>query len=308
MPKVSVCVPVYNVEKFIGRCLESIMNQSLTDIEIIVVNDATPDNSMDIVRELAEADSRIQVVENQKNRGLMMARKVAYSIAKGDYITFCDSDDTMPQDALKGLYEAAVETGADIVAGAMEYVPIKGERRLIAPKLSYGSDKIAMYRSLLTGEIGHNLCSKLYKRSLLQDYEYTTLENATNGEDGMLHYQVVENASKCVVIDSVVYEYRENVASSTHRILSDQALKGIVFFYDMVAELPHLELKRLALCYSTWNVNEFALANGIKRMKTIVSKYSVYPYLSRSYRFKYMTVGENLKWYAKVLLKGLKLR
>ena len=308
MPKVSVCVPVYNVEKFIRRCLESIMSQSLEDIEIIVVNDCTPDNSMDVVRELAGQDGRIQIIENTKNRGPMVSREEAYSIAKGDYITFCDSDDTMPQNALKDLYEAAVETGADIVAGAMEYVPIEGERRYRPGKLSYGSDNSAMYRSLLTGEIAHNLCSKLYKHNLLQDYEYTTLENATNGEDGMLHYQVVENASKCIVIDNVVYEYWENSASSSHGLLSDQALKGLVFFYDMVAKLPHPELKRLALCYSTRNVNDFALSNGIKRMKAIVREYSIYPYLSHSYRFKYMTAVENLKWYVKALLKGLKLR
>ena len=282
------------------------MNQSLTDIEIIVVNDCTPDNSMIIVRELAEVDSRIQVIENQKNRGLMMARKVAYSIAKGDYITFCDSDDTMPKDALKDLYEAAVETGADIVAGAMVYVPIKGERRLIAGKLSYGSDNIAMYRSLLTGEIGHNLCSKLYKRSLLQDYEYTTLENATHGEDGMLHYQVVEHASKCVVIDNNVYEYWENSASSMHSRLSDQALKGIVFFYNMVATLPHPELKRLALCNVTTSANILALRQGYNRMTKIVNDYAELPYLSCQYRLKYMTLMQNLKWIAKYTLKRVK--
>ena len=306
MPKVSVCVPVYSVEKFIRRCLESIINQSLTDIEIIVVNDATPDNSMATVRELVEVDNRIQVIENQKNRGLMVARKEAYSIAKGDYITFCDSDDTMPQNALKDLYEAAVETGADIVAGAMEYVPIKGERRLIAGKLSYGSDNIAMYRSLLTGEMGHNLCSKLYKRRLLQDYEYTTLENATNGEDGMLHYQVVENATKCVVINNAVYEYWENSASSTHHRLSDQALKGIVFFYDLVAKLPHPELKRLALCFVTQNANTLALCQGYNRMTKIVNSYAEHPYLSCLYRLKYMTIMQNLKWIAKYSLKRVK--
>ncbi len=308
MPKVSVCIPVYNVEKFIRRCLVSVLNQSLTDIEIIVVNDCTPDNSMAIVRELAEKDARIQVVENQKNRGPMMARKVAYSIAKGDYITFCDSDDTMPQNALKDLYEAAVKTDADIVAGVMEYVPINGKRRSYICKLSYGSDSIAMYRSLLTGEIGHNLCSKLYKRNLLKGYEYTTLENATNGEDAMLHYQVVENASKCIAIDRIVYEYRENEVSSTHRPLSDQALKGIVFLYDLITELPHPDLTRLALCYSTRDANNLALSNGIKRMKAIVGEYSNHPYVSCKYRFKYMTAMQNLEWYAKVILKGLKLR
>ena len=247
MPKVSVCIPVYNVEKFIRRCLESVMNQSLTDIEIIVVNDCTPDNSMAIVHELAGVDDRIQIIENEKNRGPMVARQVAYVAAKGDYITFCDSDDTMPKDALKDLYEAAVDSGADIVAGAMEFVSIKGERKYKGNKLSYGSDSIAMYRSMLTGEMNQNLCSKLYKRELLQGYEYVTLEDATYGEDGNLNYQVVEHIKKCVTIDSAVYEYRQNEESTTNTPRNEKALISIAHLqklrYDLA--LRHPEIKRL---------------------------------------------------------------
>ena len=223
------------------------MNQSLTDIEIIVVNDCTPDNSMAIVRELAEADMRIQIIENQKNRGLMMTRKVAYGIAKGDYITFCDSDDTMPQNALKDLYEAAVETGADIVAGAMEYVPVKGERQYKTNKLSYGSDSIGMYRSLLTDEMNQNLCSKLFLKSLLQGFDYQTYENATYGEDGNLNYQVVEHIHKCVTIDSVVYEYRQNEESATHTRKNEKALISLTHLQEIRygIALRHPELKKL---------------------------------------------------------------
>lgn len=307
MPKVSVCVPVYNMEKFIRRCLESIMNQSLTDIEIIVVNDCTPDNSMAIVRELAGKDDRILIVENQRNRGPMVAREVAYGIAKGDYITFCDSDDTMPQNALKDLYETAVETGADIVAGAVEYVPLKGERVRLTNKLSFGFDNVAMYRSLLTREMIHNLCSKLYKCKLLQEYEYITLENATNGEDALLNYQVVENISKCAVISKPVYEYYENAESSTHRPLSDRALEKLVFFYDFVADLPHPELNPYTLAFCTTDVNEFALGQGYGRMRRIVRANSEHPYLSFKYRFKYMSLSQNVKWYAKRVLKMLKM-
>jgi glycosyltransferase involved in cell wall biosynthesis len=247
MPKVSVLIPVYNVEKFIRRCLESVMNQSLTDIEIIVVNDFTPDNSMAIVHELAGVDDRIQIIENEKNRGLMVARQVAYVAAKGDYITFCDSDDTMPKDALKDLYEAAVDSGADIVAGAMEFVSIKGERKYKGNKLSYGSDSIAMYRSMLTGEMNQNLCSKLYKRELLQGYEYVTLEDATCGEDGNLNYQVAEHIKKCVTIDSAVYEYRQNEESTTNTPRNEKALISIAHLqklrYDLA--LRHPEIKKL---------------------------------------------------------------
>ena len=83
MPIISICIPVYNVEKYVGRCLESILSQSFKDIEIVIVNDCTPDKSMDIVRHYAEVDSRIKIVEHDINHGLMMARRTGYMAAMG---------------------------------------------------------------------------------------------------------------------------------------------------------------------------------------------------------------------------------
>ena len=227
MPKVSICIPVYNVEQYIGRCLESIQRQSLEDIEIIVVNDCTPDKSMDIVRQYAAKDERIKIIENDGNQGLMVARRMGYIAATGDYITFCDSDDTLPKGALQALYKKAIEENADIVSGVIEYVPITGKRYHWTNRLSYGTDKIAVFRSLLTDEFGHNLCSRLFCRELLQNYDYETYEKATNGEDGMLFYQVVDNASKIVTIEDVVYEYWQNMQSSSQVKLKDNALRSI---------------------------------------------------------------------------------
>lgn len=227
MPKISVCIPVYNVEKYVGRCLESILNQSLKDIEIIVVNDCTPDNSMDIVRQYAELDSRIRIIENDVNHGQMISRSTAYMAALGDFITFCDSDDTIPNDALEKLYNEAVKTNADIVSGVIEYIPIKGNRYRWDNLLQYGSDKISVFKSLLKDEFGHNLCSRLFRRELLQNYNYETYEKATNGEDGMLFYQVVDHATKVVAVDNVVYKYWQNMESSSQVRLKDNALRSI---------------------------------------------------------------------------------
>ena len=227
MVKISICIPVYNVEQYVGRCIESIQNQSIDDIEIIIVNDCTPDKSMDIVRRYAAEDKRIRIIEHDVNHGLMMARRTGYMAAKGAYITFCDSDDTLPAGALEALYKKAVAEKADIVSGIIEYVPVNGKRYLWKNKLSYGTDKIATFRSLLTDEFGHNLCSRLFRRELLQNYDYETFERATNGEDGMLFYQVVDNVSKVVTIDDVVYEYWQNMQSSSQIRLKEDALRSI---------------------------------------------------------------------------------
>lgn len=233
MPKVSVCIPVYNVEQYIGRCLESILHQSLTDIEVIVVNDCTPDGAMNIVRKYASEDNRIKIIEHSKNHGLMVARRTGYMEAVGDYITFCDSDDTLAVGALETLYNKAVVENADVVSGVIEYIPVKGKRYCWKNKLSYGTDKIAVYRSVLTNEFGHNLCSRLFCREILQSYEYETYERATNGEDGMLFYQAVEHISKVVAIDQVVYEYWQNWQSSSQVRLKDHALRSIALLNAM---------------------------------------------------------------------------
>lgn len=226
--KVSVCIPVYNVEVYIQRCIESLLSQSLKDIEIIIVNDCTLDSSMEIVREYALIDSRIKVVEHDVNHGLMMARRTGYMIARGDYITFCDSDDSLPSDALELLYNKAITTEADIVSGTIEYIYTDGNRRRWTNQLSYGTNPLAVFKSLLTGEFKHNLCSRLFRRELLQNYPYITYENATNGEDGMLFYQVIQNAEKIVKIDSIVYNYYHNSQSASHVRLNSKALYSIV--------------------------------------------------------------------------------
>lgn len=228
MPKVSVCIPVYNVEQYIGRCIESVISQSLKDIEIIIVNDCTPDKSMEIVRQYAETDKRIVIVEHDVNHGLMMARRTGYMSASGDYITFCDSDDTLAEGALEDFYAAAVKEDADIVSGTIQYVTTTGERYLWKNKLQYGSDKISIFKSLLKGECGHNLCSRLFRKELLQNHNYQTFDNFINAEDAALFYQVIDNVKKMVAINRIVYCYWQNVESSSQTRLSSARLENVV--------------------------------------------------------------------------------
>lgn len=245
MPKISVLVPVYNVEKYIRRCLTSIQEQSLQDIEIIVVNDATPDNSMAIVRELARSDDRIKILEHEKNMGLMWTRRTGYLAATGDYITFCDSDDYLPVDALASLYSAAIETGADIVSGNFIYVTTSNEETFKFNKLPYGNTPTGVYKALLRHDLQHNLCGKLFKGLLLRGYDYRTFEHATNGEDGCLLYQVVQHCNKIIQIDDAVYYYMQNIGSSTQKRLNENAIRSICLLnrirVDILLVFPELK-------------------------------------------------------------------
>lgn len=113
--KISVIVPVYNVEKYLDRCLKSIVTQSLKDIEIIIVNDCSPDNSLKIIKKYMEIDRRIILIDKIKNEGLTSARNSGLEIAQGEYILHIDSDDWIEQDYLKDMYELAIKYDADMV-------------------------------------------------------------------------------------------------------------------------------------------------------------------------------------------------
>lgn len=228
MPKVSVIVPVYNVEEFIKRAIDSVLVQTLRDFELIMIDDCGSDNSLNICKECAKNDNRIVVIEQKKNVGPMMARQKGIDIAIGEFITFLDGDDTLPPDALKMLYYAAIESDADIVSGTIQYISNKGCRHLWKNQLKYGNDNVSVYKSLLEGEFGHNLCSRIFRKELLQKYKYKIFDNATNGEDGILFYQVIENVKKVVAINNVVYEYYQNMSSSSNVRLSERALWSMI--------------------------------------------------------------------------------
>lgn len=113
-PKVTIIIPVYNVEKYLRECMESAINQTLEDIQIICVNDGSSDGSGDILREYERNDDRITVIE-KSNGGLSSARNAAYPFINGKYVAFLDSDDRMDFDTCKCSYEIAEKTGSDML-------------------------------------------------------------------------------------------------------------------------------------------------------------------------------------------------
>lgn len=115
-PKVSIVVPIYNVEKYLKNCVDSLLNQTLEDIEIILVDDGSPDKSGEIADEYMRNEKRIKVV-HQSNAGLGPARNSGMAVATGEYIGFIDSDDWTQPEMFERLYEAAVLENADIVVG-----------------------------------------------------------------------------------------------------------------------------------------------------------------------------------------------
>ncbi|WIH80310.1 glycosyltransferase family 2 protein [Brachyspira pilosicoli] len=115
MPKVSVVIPIYNVEKYLKKCLDSVINQTLKDIEIICVNDCSSDNSESIIKEYINKDNRVKLISHKENQGLGFARNSGLLESRGEYISFIDSDDFVSENFIEELYNTAVKYNADIV-------------------------------------------------------------------------------------------------------------------------------------------------------------------------------------------------
>ena len=132
MGKISIIIPIYNAQKYIDKCMQTVVNQTITDLQIILVNDGSKDNSQSICEKWVKEDKRIQLV-NKENGGLSDARNVGYQYAEGEYIYFLDVDDWLPIDAMEQFYEIMEETEAEMACG-ISTACYKDGRKLVRPK------------------------------------------------------------------------------------------------------------------------------------------------------------------------------
>lgn len=226
-PKVSVLIPVYNVENYLGRCLDSVLGQSLSDIEVICVDDASPDGSSAILAAYAAKDARVRIITKARNEGLMMARKTAYREAAGEYFFFCDSDDYLTDGALERLYAAAKGAGADVAVGDFYYENTAGRRTVSRRTTRLTSDPASFLRAMMNGTIC-TLWGSLYHRSLFEGRDYETFMNHSFSEDRLLHFQLLPNAKRLVGVDSPTYVYFLNSGAMTSRRLTDAKLAEFI--------------------------------------------------------------------------------
>lgn len=239
-PKVSVLIPVYNVEKYLPRCLDSVLGQTFQDFEIVCVNDASPDNSIEVLKHYAASDSRIIVVDKTQNEGPMMARHSGYKNARGDYFFFLDSDDFVPTDALQSLYDKAKATSADIVVGEMALVNTAGRKVPKNRSSKTGNNAKSYLRSILNWNTP-SLCGSLFSRTLFDGHEYTALMRQKFSEDRILLTEIlIRRNPHLAVIDTVTYYYWLNDESTTRRRPSDRDIaeqfRALYLCYDIVED------------------------------------------------------------------------
>ncbi len=204
MSKISVIVPIYNVEKYLDRCVSSIVGQTFRDFELILVDDGSPDGCPAICDEYAEKDSRIRVI-HKENGGLSSARNAGLDIARGEYISFIDSDDYISERMLEALFGAIERAGADICSCGIVNVYEDGTEGIWNIKDMIG-DSEAFLRGLYDDSaVPVAACNKLYKRELWSEMRFP---EGRLCEDAFTTYLLFDKAKLAVQISDGLYYYR----------------------------------------------------------------------------------------------------
>lgn len=222
---ISVIVPIYNVEAYLERCIESIVNQTYRDLEIILVDDGSPDNCGVICDEWEKRDSRIKVM-HKKNGGLSDARNKGMKIATGDYITYVDSDDWIDLSMYENMMNVLIKEKSDIVAcGFRKVTEIETyEIDKSDPSFLHFSNKDAL-KALITEEgLQQVVWNKIYRRSLVENIFF---EKGKYNEDEFWSYQIIGRANKVTIIKNVYYNYFQREHSIINETYSLKRLDGL---------------------------------------------------------------------------------
>ena len=238
MPKVSVVLPIYNVEKYLPKCIESVIAQTLKDIEIICVNDCSNDNSENIIREYMKKDDRIKIINNEKNIGVGFSRNIGVDCSNGEYISFIDSDDFIENDYLENLYSTAIKYDADIVFTNNIYT-VNEVKGYIKP---YYHNRLEKWKKdfkdkCFEGKSNFNVSTtekentpeyplvavwnKLYKKSFILNNNLK-FQNYIVSEDSEFFYKYLVYNPNMYYNNKVKYYYVQRKSSAVHSIEKDE--------------------------------------------------------------------------------------
>ena len=280
-PLISVLVPVYNIERYIGLCLESIIRQTYSNLEIIVVDDGSTDHCGDICNLYAEKDCRIKVIHKQ-NGGLVSARKAAMQVATGEYIGYVDGDDYIGEGFFQALLSAIQQTDSDAVAAGFSRELFGKTARITNAATCgvYEGNNLENLFSLMIacGEFFRHgittyLWNKLFKKEIIKDCQLNVDEQITIGEDGAAVYPALLKCKRICVIDNCSYHYRQREDSmlKTSSSFKDEAVRLSVL-YDYLQKALGVNLGKYGLLQQ---LKKYLLSTFIIRSGGILS-YSVY--------------------------------
>lgn len=282
---ISVVIPVYNVEKYLNDCVKSIINQSYTNIQIILVDDGSTDKSGDICERFLKQDNRIQVI-HKKNEGLSIARNVGIEVARGKYICFVDSDDLVNRNFIEILYKACKENDCNMsmcnYTKFFNNEELKNMENINTKKLDI---KIESKNSLLEGIYIYDhvkniiAVNKLYLKDLFGNIKYK--KNKLH-EDEFTTYKLIYKCNKIAVVNAEMYYYRQSPDSimrkqfNIKRLDYIEALEERLCFYKERKEKKLYDMTLKTYCYTIMrmcNLCKKYISDSKKIIKALKKKY-----------------------------------
>lgn len=230
MIAVSVIVPIYNVEEYLHKCINSIINQTLNNIEIICINDSSTDNSLSILKEYAKQDKRVKIINFENNQGVALARNAGLEIAKGEYVCFIDADDWIDGDFLSQLYQRAIINNSDIVMAPMIEIDYNGNAflREETQKLFDSGDKFYGCTDFKPA---------IYKKALIKENDINFPPKVILCEDMLFLTQILIKAKNVSVVMDTKYFYRRRLNSGNSQLLNTNQIESALPILEKIANL-----------------------------------------------------------------------
>lgn len=335
MPKVSIIVPVYNVEKYIRQCVDSLRTQTLYDIEIILVDDGSLDNSSVICDDYARLDKRIKVI-HKNNSGLGLTCNSGLEVASGNYVAFCDSDDFVDPIMYGVLYETALENDCDVVYSGLKSVAEDGSFLRLLPhretfELYTKVEDIMMFLNDMISsapgikqERNIQVSAKvvLYKRDLIEKYNiHFVSERIIPSEDLIFNIDILAHAKRICVLPHAFYNYRinQNSISRTIKLTRFPLYKEL---YKTMTErccllgltgIMEIRIKRLIMGYTRRYISSIINSHCTSQQKREIIRtichdtiwqdiYNNYPIHQMYWKHRFFTMAMRLNSYILIYL------
>ena len=269
-PLISVVIPVYKAEQWLHACVDSVLAQTYQNLEVILVDDGSPDGSGAICDEYAARDSRVRVIHHQKNEGVCAAKNAGLNAATGAYIGFVDADDYIDPDMYRSLYERLQTTGADLAQCRHSLVTEDGSLMYVTPDVEDGVlDRESAIKGLFTGDVQCVVWDKLYKKEILEGLRFDP--RFPVGEDMFFSYQLLKRCGRVALMREAYYTYIQHPFSQSNTYSKIYSKPDAVraAMADMAHNFPELmDYPRSLICGELVGIYEQAHPLLDRRAKT----------------------------------------
>lgn len=232
-PLVSIIVPVYNAEKYLPRCIKSILDQTYANIEILLINDGSKDKSSRICKDYAGSDARVKVI-HKENGGVSLARNTGIDASCGDFIVFVDSDDWIEKTAIEHMVAATFRVKTEIVMMSFD----NRNNKVIIPdfgikcnRLDIQTSEAVRWKKLFEHGISHTVWGKLFSSEIIKEKNIRFNPDITYGEDAKFLFDYLNNCEKIYVSDEVIYHYNKLNENAATRKFHDNLTEGIIKYH-----------------------------------------------------------------------------